>query len=118
MIACVSPDLTVRSTPRRISLTPFSISTVTVRPRISKVDIGSALQVLRAGDGDVHVVTVDLDGVDSDRDRGGRPGGLAGDHVEARAVQPALERAAVELALRQRHVGVGAGVVDGVDMAV
>jgi hypothetical protein len=33
-------------------------------------------------------------------------------------VQPALEVAAVELALGERDIGVGADVVDGVDLAV
>ena len=48
----------------------------------------------------------------------GRAGRLARAEVEARAVQPALEGAAVELALGQRDVGVGAGVVDAVHVAV
>ena len=37
MIACVSPDLIVRSTPLRISTAPFSVSTETLSPRISRV---------------------------------------------------------------------------------
>src|SRR4051794_9862789 len=53
MIACVSPDLTVRSTPRRISLAPSSVSTETVRPLISSVcwGIGSVLLAGGAGGG-------------------------------------------------------------------
>ena len=39
MIACTSPELTVRSTPRRISLAPASVSTETCRSRISRVDM-------------------------------------------------------------------------------
>src|SRR5699024_3486222 len=37
--------------------------------------------------------------------------------VEPRTVQPALQRAAVELALGERDVGVAAGVVHRVDVA-
>ena len=37
MIAWVSPDLIVRSTPLRISIAPCSVSTETFRPRISRV---------------------------------------------------------------------------------
>ena len=39
MIACTSPELMVRSTPRRISLAPASVSTETCRSRISRVDM-------------------------------------------------------------------------------
>src|SRR5665647_3190798 len=39
MIACVSPLATVRSTPRRISLVPSLVSTLTCRLWISSVDI-------------------------------------------------------------------------------
>ena len=52
--------------------------------------------------------------------RGSMAGGpvrLAGAQVEPGAVQPALDRAVLDLALGQRDVGVGAGVVDGVDVA-
>ena len=49
MIACVSPDFTVRSTPRRISLGPSSVSTETVSPLISSVLMGQ-FSLLRAGD--------------------------------------------------------------------
>ena len=47
-----------------------------------------------------------------------RAGRVAGHQIEARPVQPAFEGAAVELALGQGHVGVGAGVVDAVHDAV
>ena len=103
MIAWVSPDRTVRSTPRRISLAPSSVSTVTCRSRISRVDMGSQFSF---GDGDEHVVAVDLHGVDGDGDGGRQAGRLAGAQVEARAVQPALDRAVLDLALGQRDVGV------------
>src|SRR3954447_2818420 len=45
MIACVSPDRTVRSTPRRISFSPCSDATATWRSRISRVDIPLLLGV-------------------------------------------------------------------------
>src|SRR5207247_1278529 len=49
---------------------------------------------------------------------GGRQAGrLAGAQVEARAVQPALDRVALDLALGQRDVGVRADVADRVDVA-
>ena len=48
----------------------------------------------------------------------GGPVGLAGAQVEARAVQPALEGAAVDLALGQGDVGVRADVAHGVDATV
>src|SRR3954452_20136888 len=125
MIACVSPERTVRSTPRRISLVPCSVSTVTCRSRISRVAMRS---VLLAGDDGagvagrgVRCAHVDQDDValDGEREDGARPGrgqagGLAGAQVEARAVQPALDRAVLDLALGQRDLGVRAGVVDGV----
>ena len=60
---------------------------------------------------DVDVAVVDLDGVGRDRLGGRQAGGLAGAQVEARAVQPALERAAVDLALGERDLGVRAHVV-------
>src|SRR3954447_5355951 len=47
MIAWVSPDFTVRSTPRRISLGPSSVATETVSPLISSVLMGSVLLVVR-----------------------------------------------------------------------
>ncbi len=37
MMACVSPLLTVRSTPRRMGLAPSLVSTLTCRSRISRV---------------------------------------------------------------------------------
>ena len=57
------------------------------------------------------------DAVDGDRAGGRGAGGLAGAQVEARAVQPALDRAAVDLALGQRDVGVRADVADRVQVA-
>src|SRR6476659_6704163 len=51
MIAWVSPDFTVRSTPRRISLGPSSVSTETVSPLISSVLIGSVLLAGGVGGG-------------------------------------------------------------------
>src|SRR5512140_573211 len=115
MMACVSPERIVRVTPRRISLAPSSVSTETWRSLISRVDMRCSALL---GQGDVDVVTLDADGVDGDGDDGRGAGGLTGAQVEARAVQPALERAVVELALGQRDVGVRAGVVDAAQDAV
>src|SRR5918911_1543679 len=122
MMACVSPDRTVRSTPRRISFVPCSTSTLTCRSRISRVAMRS---VLLAGDDvgsgqgrrQVGEDGVALDGgpVDGDRLGGGQPGGPAGAQVEARAVQPALDRAVLDVTLGERDLGVRAGVVDDVD---
>src|SRR5829696_4908886 len=48
---------------------------------------------------------------------GGREArGLAGAEVEARSVQPALDRAALDLSLAQSHGRVGADVLDGEDL--
>ncbi|CAB5053266.1 unannotated protein [freshwater metagenome] len=46
MIACVSPDLMVRSTPLRISIEPCSVSTDTFNPRISRVLISISVTSL------------------------------------------------------------------------
>src|SRR6476620_12689527 len=115
MMAWVSPELMVRSTPRRISLVPSSISTETWRSRISSVVMWSAHF---GGDGDEHVVAVDLHGVDGDGDGRRGAGRVAGPNVEPGAVQPALEGAAVDLALGERDVGVGASVVERVVVTV
>src|SRR4051795_1933569 len=106
MIACVWPSLMVRSTPFRISLGPspsVPVSTVTCRSRISSVAMLSPSLLLLVWcsvvegrrDVDEHVVAVDLDGVDRDRFGRRQPGRLAGAQVEARAVQPALDLAAL-----------------------
>src|SRR6185503_9862153 len=109
MMACVSPCFTVRSTPLRISFVALSASTVTCRSRISSVAMGASGLL---GEGDEHVVPFDLYGVNGDGARRGKGVGLSGTEVEARAVQPALDVAVVDLALGERHVGVGADVVD------
>src|SRR5829696_9618259 len=99
MIAWVSPERMVRVIPRRISVAePPSVWTETWRSLISRVDMQCSALL---GQGDVDVVALDADGVDGDGDDGRRPGRFAGEQVEARAVQPALEGAAVELALGQ-----------------
>src|SRR4051794_35550435 len=111
MIAWVSPWRTVRSTPRRISLVPCSVSTLTCRSRISRVDMcggtpsmGWVLQ--RRGDVDQDVVTVDGHRVDRHRADRRQAGRFAGAQVEPRPVQPALDRALLDLALGERDVGV------------
>src|SRR5512139_447685 len=116
MIAWVSPCLTVRSTPRRISRGPASVSTETCRSRISRVAMWSGL--LDSVDRDEDVVAVDLDGVDGDGLGGRQSGGPPGEQVETRAVQPALEGLVLDLALREGDVRVRAHVVDGVDLAL
>ena len=57
---------------------------------------------------------VDPHGVHRDGLGGRRPARLAGAQVEARAVQPALDLAALDVALGERDGGVRALVVDGV----
>src|SRR3954447_8462019 len=129
MIAWVSPERTVRSTPRRISLASSPCPTVTCRSRISRTDTLSwSSAVGRDREGavglgvDVHVLSLHADRVDGDRLGGRQVGRLAGAQVEARPVQPALDgRGALELldvALGERHLGVRAHVLDGVDLAL
>src|SRR3712207_7705532 len=124
MIAGVSPDRTVRSTPRRISLASSPSPTETCRSRISSTDtcLLSLSVADRRVDVDEHVVAVHADRVDGHRLGGRQVGGAAAGQVEARPVQPALDgRGALELlhvALRQRHLGVRADVVDGEHLAL
>src|SRR4051794_13752209 len=129
MIAWVSPERTVRSTPRRISLASSPWPTVTCRSRISRTDNSSYSSVVgrdrerAVGFGvDVHVLSLHADRVDGDRLGRRQVGGLAGAQVEARPVQPALDgRGALELldvALGERHLGVRAHVLDGVDVTL
>src|SRR6478735_1335576 len=115
MMACVSPCFTVRSTPLRISFVALSASTVTCRSRISSVAMGASGLL---GEGDEHVVPFDLYGVYGDGARRRQTVGLAGAEVEARAVQPALDVAVVDLALGQRDVRVRADVVNGEQLAL
>src|SRR6185312_9317926 len=109
MMACVSPCFTVRSTPFRISRGPFSASTETCRSWISSVAMGNSGLL---GDGDEHVVPFDLDGVNGDGARRGKAVRFAGAQVETRTVQPALDRAVLDLALREGDVRMRADVVD------
>src|SRR6478752_3990504 len=115
MMACVSPCFTVRSTPLRISFVALSASTETCRSRISSVAMGDSGLL---GDGDEHIVPFDLYGVYGDGARRGKTGRLAGAEVEARSVQPALDRTVLHLALRERHVRVRADVVDREHLAL
>src|SRR3954453_5513858 len=128
MIAWVSPERTVRSTPRRISLVSSPSPTVTCRSRISRTDNFSLLAVGRDGETavalgvDVHVPSLHADRVDGDRLGGRQVGRLAGAQVEARPVQPALDGGGalelLDVALGERHLGVRAHVLDGVDLAL
>src|SRR5699024_5820726 len=99
MMAWVSPELMVRSTPRRISFSPVSVSTVTCRSRISRVVIWLSPREGSVGQGDEHVLALDLHGVYGNGLGGRQAGGLAGVHIEARAVQPALDGLAVQVSL-------------------
>src|SRR6478735_1089927 len=114
MIAWVSPSRMVRSTPLRISLGPSSVSTLTRRSLISSVAMSVVshwcVQV------DEYVVAVDADGIDGYGFGGRRAGRLAGAEVEARSVHPALDRAAVHVALGERDRGVRALVLDREDV--
>src|SRR5262249_54307909 len=105
MIACVSPERTARSTPRRISrLVPDVSSTPTWRSRISRMCSVAIYSFLLVWQRDVHVVAVRLHRVDRHRLGGRRPGGLAGGEIEAGPVQPALHRVVVDVALGQRDL--------------
>src|ERR671921_1134622 len=130
MIAWVSPDRTVRSTPRRISLASAPSPTVTCRSWISRTDnsscssVGGRARKTVVGccvclSVDVHVLPLHADRVDGHRLGGRQVAGLAAAQVEARPVQPALDgRGAVELldvALGEWDLGVRAEVLDRVD---
>src|SRR3954449_5197012 len=67
---------------------------------------------------DVDVAVADLDGEGRHRLGGGQAGRLTGTQVEAGAVQPALQRAAVDLTLAERDRGVTALVAYGVEVVV
>src|SRR5919202_6149585 len=122
MIAWVSPARTVRSTPRRISLSPCSDATVTCRSRISRVAMSGGTPSVAGVDGrvDVHedVVAVDGHGVDGHGPDRRQCQGLAGAQVELRPVQPALDGAVLDLALAERDLGVRGGVAHGVHVAL
>src|SRR3712207_1566113 len=123
MIACVSPERTVRSTPRRISLASSPSPTLTCRSRISRTDTSLRSSVAdRRVDVDEHVVAVHADRVDGDRLGGRQVGGPAAGQVEARPVQPALDgRGALELLdvpLGEGDLGVRADVLDGEHLAL
>src|SRR5437763_1964511 len=113
MIACVSPCLMVRSTPLRISRAPSPPSTVTCRSLISSVATVALLL-----DGDVDVVALDLHGIGGDGTVGRKAGGPAAAQVEPRPVQPALDGAVLDIAVRQVDVGMRADVRDRVDLAL
>src|SRR4051794_3024880 len=130
MIAWVSPERTVRSTPRRISLASSPSPTVTCRSRISSTDTlllapsvaGRGGEAVVDRDIDVHVLPFHADRVDGHRLGGRQVGGLAGAQVEARPVQPALDGGGalelLDVALGQRDLGVRAEVLDRVDVTL
>src|SRR5215469_11700095 len=117
MIACVWPDEIVRSTPRSTSrFSPAASVTPACRSRISRVDMYLSWSGVTS-EPDEDVVSVDLDFVGGNGLGGRRSGRLPGAQVEAGAVQPALDRVVVHLALRQRHFLVRADVLQRVDLA-
>src|ERR1700737_3308112 len=69
-------------------------------------------------DGNEDGVALGLHCVDGYWSGSGQAQWLARREVEQRAVEPALDLAVLDLALGQRHVCVGAGVVDRVELAV
>src|SRR3954447_19825894 len=140
MIAWVSPSRIVSVTPLRISLPSSSVLTETCRSLISRMLmlVGSPRSCVRrseagearnfvgyslrgdsvqgGGDVDVHIGSAYLDREGRHGFGGGKAGRLAGAEVEPRAVEPALDRAALDLALAQRDRGVGADVFDREDL--
>src|SRR5580692_9251330 len=117
MIACVSPDLIVRSTPRSTSrLSPAASVTPACRLRISRVDMYLSWSGYWS-EGDEHVVAIDLDFIGRHGLGGRRPRGLAGAQVEAGPVQPALHRVVVYVALGQRHFRMRADIAQGENLA-
>src|SRR4051812_20957354 len=108
--AWTSPERMTRSIPLRISLP----STPARRPSITSSDMAGTFGFGGGRQADEHVAVGHVGLVDGDGPGGGEGVGLAGDQRERAAVLPALEVAGlgVDLALRQRHVGVGAGVAD------
>src|SRR3954465_3074486 len=129
MIAWVSPERTVRSTPRRISLASSPSPTLTCRSRISRTDtLSCSSAVGRDREGavgfgvDEHVLSLHADRVDGHRLGRRQVGGFAGAQVEARPVQPALDGGGalelLDVALGERHLGVRAEVLDRVDLAL
>src|ERR687897_1044653 len=118
MTACTSPERTVRSMPRRISLP----DTPARSPEISStwptlVDVAALIVALLIDHHhDVTVVDADVvDGLGLGRRQARR---LAGLERELAAVLPALDGlvVGVNLTLGQRDVLVGAGVADRVDV--
>src|SRR5215218_1154466 len=118
------PASTVRSTPRRICLS----STSTWRSSITRVVSGISLlrihsQVLGqlgpvVGQVDEHVLALDPHREDPHRAQGRWAVGLAGEQVEAAAVQGALDGRVLDPALGQRVLLVAAHIDHGVDAAV
>src|SRR5690606_12897948 len=118
MMAWISPSLTVRSTPLRMCLVPWSVSIDTLRSRISRVDMCRRLSDLEpCARVDVHVAVDDLDGEEGNRLEGRQVEGLAGGQRELRPVGPALETVVFDEAFGERDVAVRAGVADRVHIA-
>src|SRR5918995_1365562 len=113
MIAWTSPDRTVRSMPRRISLP----ATPARRPLISST---WEPFVSRIGQDHHDLAVVDAHVVHGDRPGGRQGQGLAVGEGELAAVLPALdgELVGIDLALGERHVLVRADVVEDVDLVV
>ena len=80
---------------------------------------GDSCLTLRCSQADADLsILGDADRIDLDRLGGGQVEHTASCQVEAGPVQPALDGAVGHFPLRQRHLGMGAFVVNGVDLPV
>src|SRR4029453_8486546 len=128
MMAWVSPLRIVKSTPVRISLGPYSVSTETCRSRISRVDMNSGLLDFgRCAERlriewcryiDEYVVALDAAAIDRDRLRRRQADRFPGRQIEAGSVHVALDLAVADISFRERDLGVRAFVRDRIDGAV
>src|SRR5690625_5100322 len=130
MMAWVSLLLIVRLTPRRISFLPFSVSTLTCRSRISRVDIyitlfrsRQACRPERLG----RFVFVDIDhdaavhdayGINRNWLRSRQGQSLTCLEVEGGAVEPALDRVVDDVTFGQGNLAMGTDIRHRVNVTV